>query len=69
MYFEVDGSLGKIECKDEELNYFFHPKNSDKVNRYNQISLTKFKNKGELLKNFFYTIECNYSQYGFRPNS
>lgn len=68
MYFEVDGSLGKIECKDKELNYFFHPKNSDKVNRYNQISLTKFKNKGELLKNFFYTIECNYSQYGFRPS-
>lgn len=68
MYFEVDGSLGKIECKDEELNYSFHPKNSEKVYRYNQISLTKVRNKGELLKNFFYTIECNYSQYGFRPS-
>ena len=67
MYFEVDDGLGKIECKDEDLNYYFRSKGSNKISRYNQTSLTKVKNKSGLLKNFFYTIECNYSQYGFKP--
>lgn len=67
LYFEVDGNIGKIECRGDELNYQFHQSN-DKVIRYDRFSLQRLRKKDQLLKNFFYTIECNYSQYGFCPN-
>ncbi len=68
MYFELDGILGVIDCQNEELFCQFQLSSSKKLLSYNQSTLPKIKNKGELLKYFFYTIECNYSQYGFRPS-
>lgn len=67
MYFEVDGNLGVIDCQNDQLTYQIQQRNG-KMFRYDRNSLTRLKNKGELLKTFFYTIECNYSQYGFRPS-
>ena len=68
LYFEADGNLGVIKCDDLELSYQVRIKSSGKIICHNNKSLSKIKNKGRLLRSFFYTIECNYSQYGFRPN-
>lgn len=68
MYFETDGNLGVIDCQDEMLIYKYRFGNSRKIISYDRYSLPKIKNKSEILKCFFYTIECNYSQYGFRPS-
>lgn len=67
MYFEIDGNLGMIDCQNEELTYQIQQRNG-RVSVYDRQGLMRIKNKGDLLKSFFYTIECNYSQYGFRPS-
>ena len=67
LYFETDGNIGLIKCQNDDLYYSYYSKSSKKTVEYNNVTLSKIKNKDVILKNFFYTIECNYSQYGFRP--
>lgn len=68
LFFELDGNWGIIDCQDKELFYKMRFVGNKKDINYDRYSLSKIKKKGDLLKNFFYTIECNYSQYGFRPS-
>lgn len=64
LFFELDGVLKFIQCRNEETTYFEvendHP---SKV----EIKGLKDNKVKEILNGFFYTISINYSLYAFNP--
>lgn len=67
LYFETNNILGLITCEGDEMSYIYQDKKKNQVRTYHHNDLKRGDNGGEeILRAFFYTISCNYSQYAFR---
>lgn len=67
MYFETLGHLGRITCEGDQISYTCQQGKNYSVRHYeHQHLLEGDTGVRNLLRHFFYTISCNYSQYAFR---
>lgn len=67
MYFETFGHLGRITCEGDQMSFTCQQGKNYTVRYYEHQQLLKGdKEVRNLLRQLFYTISCNYSQYAFR---
>ena len=67
LYFETNGHLGKITCEGNHISYSCQQGKDFVVRHYEHQQLAKGDvGMRQILRQFFYTISCNYSQYAFR---
>lgn len=67
LYFETNGNLGKITCEGDQMSYCYQDNEKGTIRKYDHQKLQeRAKDSDDLLRKFFYTISCNYSQYAFR---
>lgn len=67
LYFETNGHLGKITCEGDQISYSCQQGKDYKLHIFRHKQLLKGDaSMRSLLRQFFYTISCNYSQYAFR---
>ncbi len=65
LYFEIDGVLEFIECKQEETSYY---KIEGGVPAKIKLRDISERQREEILNGFFFTISTNYSLYAFNPS-
>ncbi len=68
MYFETDGNLSRITCKWDDVEYALYDSTANKLKIYKASEVKGQKGIYSVLRQFFYTISCNYSQYAFRKD-
>lgn len=67
LYFETNDNLGKITCEGDQMSYAYQDNEKGVIRIYDHQKLLEgAKGDDDLLRKFFYTISCNYSQYAFR---
>lgn len=67
LYFETNGNLGCIECNGDRMDLYYQDKKNEEVKHLDHEALLKgTMGPKNFLRQFFYTISCNYSQYAFR---
>lgn len=67
LYFETNGNLGCIECNGDTLDLYYQDNKKGEVQHLDHEQLMKGSmGPKNFLRQFFYTISCNYSQYAFR---
>ena len=68
LYFETFGNIGRITCSGDEMEYAYRDEKNGLVVFSNDQLEANVSGTEKILRQFFYTISCNYSQYAFRKD-
>ena len=68
LYFETFGNIGRLTCSGDEMEYAYRNEKMGLVVFSNNQLKANAAGTEKILRQFFYTISCNYSQYAFRKD-